>query len=123
MCAVKTQLRKARRALSSHRGVPSATWAVACQIALLAHPDVRAAVDFIVRRSPRFAEEAEGLEAELRRFHDGLSEEDRMRMLAHPMTRRQSTLRARADVFLSEARLCDWVEEQNVQKGLSLIHI
>ena len=43
-----------------------------------------------------------------------------MRMLAHPMTRRRSTLPACADAFLSEARLCaDWVEEQNVQKGIA----
>ena len=105
MCAVKAQMKYTRKVLSRQHGVPSATWAVACQIAVLTHLRVRAAVDFIVCRSPRFAHKAEGLEAELRRFHDGLSEDDRMRMLAHPMIRWQSTLRARADFFVRNASL------------------
>ena len=119
MCVVKAQMKYTRRVLSRQHGVPSAIWAVACQIAVLTHPDLRPAVDFIVRRSPRFADKAEGLEAELHRFHDGLCEDDRMGMLAHPMIRRQSILRARADAFLSEMHLCDWVEKQNVQKGIA----
>ena len=117
--ALQAELRRARRKVSRKEAVPEATWAVARAIAVLTHPDVGPAVDFIVRREAKFEGSRDSLERKLQSFCDGRSEEERQLMMAGPMTKKDAALRARAEKFLAETRLCAWVEEQNVQKGIA----
>ena len=117
--ALQGELRRAKRKVSRQEAVPEATWAVARVIAVLTHPDVGPAVDFIVRRKPKFEGSRDSLERKLHSFCGGRSEEERQLMMAGPMTKKDAALRARAETFLAETRLCAWVEEQNVQKGIA----
>ena len=117
--ALQGELRRAKRTIFSKEAVPEATWAVARVIAVLTHPDVGPAVDFIVRRKPKFEGSRDCLERKLQSFCDGRSEEERQLMMAGPMTKKDAALRARAETFLAERHLCAWVEEQNVQKGIA----
>ena len=60
-----------------------------------------------------------GLEETLQGLCSSTSEYRHFRMTIEPSTKEDKPALARARAFLSEVRLRDWVEEQNVQKGIA----
>ena len=99
--------------------MPQAMWAAACVTSLLAHPDVTLAVDPLVSQKQQLRRRAQGIQEILQGVYSSTSEERRFRMTAEPATKEDKAALARARAFLSECRLRDWVEEQNVQKGIA----
>ena len=119
MSKVSRDMRRIRRKATRRMAVPQAMWAAACVTSLLAHPDVTLAVDPLVSQKQQLRRRAQGIQEILQGVYSSTSEERRFRMTAEPATKEDKAALARARAFLSECRLRDWVEEQNVQKGIA----
>ena len=116
---VNATLRRARKRAATKDHVPAAMWETACVIALLGHPDVKAAGSFLVAKKPRLHRRLRSLEAELDVVSRETSEAARVRKTTAPTTKQERAALERAQNFLAEAGLNDWVAEQNVAKGIA----
>ena len=119
LSTIKARLRRARKAVNQQDHVPPGLWQTACVIALLAHPDVRPAANFLVAKKPRLHRRLRSLDEELQHVYDRTSEGARLRMTTAPTTRQEQAALERAKKYLAESGLCDWVTSQNVEKGIA----
>lgn len=119
LAVVKTEVKRNRRTSVRHNNVPAGMWGVACAIICLTHPDIDPAVQFLLSQRERLRPHEESLREQLRRVYTELPEATRERMAKEPETEIERRRLRLAQQFLREARLCAWVEAQNVDKGIA----
>lgn len=116
---VRKQLRAKQRASRNRSSIPPMMWEVACIIFTLTHPHPEPVHEYFRQRHKQWEEVLPSVTPKLTHWYNSTTPEVRDKLTHQPVTRKEKQNLRRAEEFLLDRRLHNWVEDMNLHKGIA----
>lgn len=119
LARVKKEIRNTRRQQKRELGVPASLWRVATVIFALTHPAVEPAATFLEQKWQHWSSEQDRVATRLRGWYAQLLLTSTAATVLQPTTKIGRTSLTKAQSFLQELDLHQWVDNANKMQGIA----